>query len=181
MTDLNPAPIPAEVPQPSSNSERLLTIKEAAEATGLSQKAIQNRVDRDTLWSKKNAEGLRVVSRAELIAKGLLNREGEPGPASPQVIETASRELIVWKGLYDEEKAERVAERAELLALVAAERARADERAAQISKLQMDLLAEQAALASAGLLSAVKLRRRAKARMAALTAPDAARASAAGD
>jgi excisionase family DNA binding protein len=55
---------------------RTLTVSEAAEATGLTQKAIQNRIDRGQLRAVVR-DGLRRIPRSELERLGLLAEEAE--------------------------------------------------------------------------------------------------------
>lgn len=78
---------------------RLMTIAEAAAATGASRKALARRIERGTLRAVHDDEGRRVLPLAELVRAGLMNRDGSAG--SP------GGELVVWKGLYEREREER--------------------------------------------------------------------------
>lgn len=49
----------------------LLTVKEAAEAAGITEKAIRRRIERDTLWSEK-IDGRLLIAQADLRRAGLL-------------------------------------------------------------------------------------------------------------
>ncbi len=108
---------------------RLLTVADAAAATGLSQKALRRRVDRGTLRAVHDADGRRMLPRAELARAGLLAEPGKPG--SP------GGELIVWR---------EIAER---------ERARAEAAEAQAVELRVAL----AGITQAGPIRALRLRR----------------------
>jgi hypothetical protein len=61
--------------------EPAVTIAEAARLTGMSRKAIRNRVDRGRLPHFLDDEGLRRIAVSDLEAAGLL---GERPPASPE-------------------------------------------------------------------------------------------------
>ncbi len=108
---------------------RLLTVADAAAATGLSQKALRRRVDRGTLRAVHDEQGRRMLPRAELIRAELLSQDGQPG--------RPGGELIVWR---------EIAER---------ERARAELAEAQAVELRVTL----AGIAQAGPIRALRLRR----------------------
>jgi hypothetical protein len=109
----------------SSTPGRLLTPAEAAQATGLSRKQITGRMDRGSLRVIKDAEGTRRVPRAELVRAGFLADDGSPShPAeSPNESGDSTGELVIWRDLYERERQERAdaeAERAELQTQLAA-------------------------------------------------------------
>jgi excisionase family DNA binding protein len=58
---------------------RTYTIAEAAEATGLTEKAIRWRVDRGSIRAATQG-GVRRIPASELIRAGLLDASGEPAP-----------------------------------------------------------------------------------------------------
>lgn len=153
----SPAPTidPAGTPQPlttpaadttgavgdPAGTPRLLTIAEAASATGASTKAIARRIERGTLRAVHDNQGRRVVPRTELERVGLLNEDGEPG--------NPGGELVIWRDLYQQERANRET---------------ADQRALT---LERDLVA----IANAGPLRALKLRRQLRRDLDASSAP----------
>jgi hypothetical protein len=118
----------ADSPADLANSPtpgRLLTPAEAAQATGLSRKQITGRMDRGSLRVIKDTEGTRRVPRAELVRVGLLDLDGSPShPAeSPNESGDSAGELVIWRDLYERERQERAdaeAERAELQTQLAA-------------------------------------------------------------
>jgi phage shock protein A len=63
------------------SADERLTLAEAAELTGLTQRALARRMERGTLPAKKNDDGLRTVSRRELAAAGLLDLATGKPPA----------------------------------------------------------------------------------------------------
>lgn len=77
-----------------------LTITEAAEATGLSKKALRNRVDRGQIRAVLR-DGVRRIPRSELDRVGLsveLPHEAEGGAITPQsVAESRPTEAAAWK------------------------------------------------------------------------------------
>ncbi len=77
-----------------------LTITEAAEATGLSKKALRNRVDRGQIRAVLR-EGVRRIPRSELERIGLtvsLPREaGEEAGALQNAAESHPTEAVAWK------------------------------------------------------------------------------------
>jgi hypothetical protein len=100
---------------------RLLTPAEAAQATGLSRKQITGRMDRGSLRVIKDAEGTRRVPRAELVRAGILADDGSP--SHPAESGDSTGELVIWRDLYERERQERAdaeAERAELQTQLAA-------------------------------------------------------------
>jgi hypothetical protein len=106
---------PGDSPTPG----RLLTPAAAAQATGLSRKQITGRMDRGSLRVIKDAEGTRRVPRAELVRVGLLAVDGSPSHSleSPNESGDSAGELVIWRDLYERERQERAdaeAERAEL-------------------------------------------------------------------
>jgi len=109
--------------------ERLLSLAEAAGVSTLSAKALARRMERGTLRGVHDAEGRRMVPRAELARAGLLAEAGQPG--------SHGGELIVWR---------EIAER---------ERARAEAAEARAVELRVTL----AGIAQAGPIRALRLRR----------------------
>jgi len=69
---------------------RTFTIAEAAERTGLTRKALRNRVDRGQLRVVKR-DGLRHIPEAELERVGL--ERGNPGGSSGEAKEAAERQV----------------------------------------------------------------------------------------
>ncbi len=97
---------------------RLLTPAEAAQLTGVSRKQITGRMDRGTLRVVKDEAGTRRVPRAELVRTGLLD-PSHPGKSQAE----SGGELVIWRDMYEREREERaIAERqhAELRAQLAA-------------------------------------------------------------
>jgi len=123
-------PTPDPEPDPAG-TPRLLTIAQAAEATGLSRKAIARRAERGTLRYVHSPEGQRMIPHAELDRAGLLDR-GSPGgePAS-------GGEIVIWRDLYEREREDR--EQAEVRA--------------------QELREQLVAIANAGPIRALRLRR----------------------
>jgi hypothetical protein len=117
---------------------RLLTPAEAAQATGLSRKQITGRMDRGSLRVIKDAEGTRRVPRAELVRVGLLDSDGSPSHPAESLNE--SGELVIWRDLYERERQERADAEAE----------------------RAELQAQLAAIANAGPIRAMRLRRQAR-------------------
>lgn len=58
-----------------------LTLAEAAELTGLTQRALARRIERGTLPAEKNKGGLRTVARRDLASAGLLDLATGKPPA----------------------------------------------------------------------------------------------------
>ncbi len=116
-------PIPA-------GATRLLTIADAASATGISKKALARRIERGTLRAVHDDEGRRVVPRSELVRAGLLDEDGSPVQPGGAV--------VVWKGLYERERQEHEVSR----------------------RREKELELELAAIVNAGPFRALKLRRR---------------------
>lgn len=129
MTGIDPAP-----QSDPNRAPRLLTISEAAAATGFSRKAIARRVERGTLRAIKDDQGRRVVPRGELERTGMLGDDGAPG--SP------GGELVVWRNLYERERQER------------------QEVNARVSELERELVA----IANAGPIRAFRIRRQLRAK-----------------
>jgi hypothetical protein len=92
---VDPAPPPEADP---AGAPRLVTIAEAASITGRSRKAIARRIERGTLRHVHDAEGQRMVPRAELDRAGLL-AEGSPAGAGTEIVQ--------WQSLYERERDER--------------------------------------------------------------------------
>ena len=112
---------PVDSPTPG----RLLTPAAAAQATGLSRKQITGRMDRGSLRVIKDAEGTRRVPRAELVRVGLLAVDGSPSHPAELLNESddSAGELVIWRDLYERERQERAdaqADRAELQTQLAA-------------------------------------------------------------
>jgi len=152
MTDLEPDPVDPEVNSkpdpvdPEVNSKpdsgdspaeprRLLTVAEAAEVTGLSRKVITGRMDRGTLRVVRDESGTRRVPRGELLRVGLLatSHPGESGAESP----SHPGELVIWRDLYERERA----------------------KAEALADSERELYAQLAAIANAGPIRALRLRR----------------------
>jgi excisionase family DNA binding protein len=70
--------------------KRTYTIKEAAELTGLSQKALARRVERGSLRSLVRG-GRRLIPRAELVRADLVPAEGDTGESDFEPIELLPR------------------------------------------------------------------------------------------
>jgi hypothetical protein len=134
---------PGESPTPSPASDggepELLTLPEAAVLTGLSTKALTRRIERGTLPSELHT-GRRYVRRGELARRQLL---GAGNPAE-EGSGDGGGELVVWRELYDRERAEH-----------AATRERVEAAAAEAERLRLEL----AAIANAGPIRAMRLRR----------------------
>jgi excisionase family DNA binding protein len=85
---------------------RTFTIAEAAEATGLTKKAVRNRVDRGQLRAVLNG-GVRRVPLSELVRAGLLDENGQghnpaPGQPRPQIASVpAPAEAPFARELFD--------------------------------------------------------------------------------
>lgn len=145
ITDDSPAPQidPAGVPltpeADPSGVPRLLTISEAASATGLSRKALTRRIERGSLRAVKDERGRRVVPRGELERAELLNSDGSPGDEG-----SPGGELVIWRDLYEHERQER------------------EEADAHARELEHDLIA----IANAGPIRALRLRRQLRAKLA---------------
>jgi excisionase family DNA binding protein len=148
---------------------RTYTIAEAAEATGLTEKAIRSRVDRGSIRAATQG-GVRRIPAAELIRAGLLDASGETAPrviqgqlprrGSPAVvvdvnalvarIETLTTEVAEHRLLASQ--AENAA-KAEASAREVAEaalhemRARAEDAERAATRIRADLEAAQARLA----------------------------------
>jgi len=145
MTDLAPDPETRLAEEP-----RLLTLDQAAEVAGLSRKAITGRLDRGTLQSVNNSDGHRRVPRAELQRAGLI-APGDPGESDDQPQGTPpSRDLVRWEDLYEREYA-----------------ARADAEATAAA-----LREQLTAIANAGPIRAMRLRRALRAGSLGDAAPD---------
>lgn len=112
-----------------------MTISEAAAIAGISRKALARRVERGTLRSVKDAEGRHVVPRAELERAGLLGSDG--APLQP------GGELVVWRELYERERQER------------------EQSEARARELERELVA----IANAGPIRAMRLRRQLRAKL----------------
>lgn len=118
-----------------SGEPRLVTISQAAVATGLSRKAIARRIERGTLRAVHDNRGRRVVPLGELERAGMLrDDDGQGNPGG---------ELVVWRDLYERERNERMAYH---------------ERAQQLER-------ELVAIANAGPIRAMRLRRQVRAKL----------------
>lgn len=127
-------------PAPTPESDptgvpRLLTISQAASLTGLSRKALARRIERGTLRSVKDAEGRHVVPRGELERAQLIGVDGKPG--------NPGGELVLWRELYERERQER------------------EQMAGRAQELERELVA----IANAGPIRAMRLRRHLRARL----------------
>ncbi len=147
LSDHTPAP-DQDPDAPPDGGPRLLSLTEAASATGLSRKAIERRADRGTLRFVHDDRGRRVVPRAELERAGLLD-EGTPA------VGAAGRELVKWQEMYEREREDHAETREQLTARADEERRRGDQVAARAEQLHADL----AAIANAGPVRAWRLRR----------------------
>jgi predicted DNA-binding transcriptional regulator AlpA len=123
---------------PDTHPAELLTLSEAAVATGLSVKALTRRIERGTLPSERHA-GRRVVRRGELQRLKLIG----PGSRSSQQRGTTTGEVELWRDLYERERQERE---------------RSTERAAELQR-------ELVAIANAGPIRAMRLRKQLRARL----------------
>jgi hypothetical protein len=145
MTHDSPAPqtdlagVPPAPEADHSGVPRLLTISAAATLTGLSRKALTRRVERGSLRAVKDERGRRVIPRGELERVELLNPDGSPGDEG-----SPGGELVIWRDLYEHERQEREA---------------AD---AHARELEHDLIA----IANAGPIRALRLRRQLRAKLA---------------
>ncbi len=148
MTDPDPTPTPDSAG--SLAESRLLTVAEAAAATGLSRKVITGRMDRGTLRVVKDDLGTRRVPRAELQRTGLLDA------SHPAESPNESRgELVIWRDLYERERQEHDDTRERLTDRADEERRRGDQAEASAAELRAQL----AAIANAGPIRAMRLRR----------------------
>lgn len=140
----SPTPSPAE--EGGTGEPELLTLPEAAVLTGLSVKALTRRIERGTLPSELHT-GRRLVRRGELARHKLI------GTGNPAEEESGDRggELVVWRELFEQERAEHAATRER----VDQERARVDAAQAKAEELRLEL----AAIANAGPIRAMRLRR----------------------
>jgi hypothetical protein len=141
-TQTTPAPESAH-----SGGPRLLTLTQAASATGMSRKALERRADRGTLRFVHDDQGRRVVPRAELERAGLLG-EGVPAVG-------AGREVVKWQQLYEREREAHADTRKQLTDRADEERRRGDQAAARAEQLHADL----ASITNAGPIRAWRLRR----------------------
>lgn len=139
----------------SSAESRLLTVAEAVAATGLSRKVITGRMDRGTLRTVKDDSGTRRVPRAELQRAGLLD-SSHPGESANKT----RGELVIWRELYERERDEHEATRERLNDQAEEERRRVEEAQAAAAELREQL----AAIANAGPIRAMRLRRELRAR-----------------
>lgn len=133
MTDSEPDLQPDSDNSPTE--PRLLTPAEAAAATGLARKVITGRMDRGTLRVVRDESGTRRVPRAELIRAGLLDAS-HPGE-SPDKSASRPGELVRWEDLYERERA----------------------KAEALAESERELYAQLAAIANAGPIRALRLRR----------------------
>ncbi|MBV8946700.1 MAG: hypothetical protein JOZ95_14850 [Solirubrobacterales bacterium] len=127
----------------SQEPPRLLTPAEAAQLTGLSRKQITGKMDRGALRVIRDATGTRRVPKAELVRAGLLT--------ASHPVESPSEsggELVIWRDLYERERRERAdaeADRAELRAQLAAIANAGPIRALRLRRLARRQLALDAA------------------------------------
>lgn len=143
-------PAPDQDPDPAhGGGPRLLSLTEAASATGLSRKAIERRADRGTLRFVHDGRGLRVIPRAELERAGLLDK-GTPA--------VGGGEIVVWRDLFEREREAHDETRELLTDRAEDERRRGDQAIARADRLHADL----AAIAHAGPIRAMRLRRQAR-------------------
>jgi excisionase family DNA binding protein len=136
---IDPAGVPPIPEADPSGVPRLLTISEAASMTGLSRKALTRRIERGSLRAIKDERGRRVVPRGELERAELLNPDGSPGDEG-----SPGGELVIWRDLYEHERQER------------------EEADAHARELEHDLIA----IANAGPIRALRLRRQLRAKLA---------------
>lgn len=132
-----------------SGVPRLLSISDAAAATGLTRKAIERRADRGTLRFVHDERGRRMVPRAELERAGLLD-QGAPA--------VGGGEVVIWRALFERECQAHEQTREQLQSAADIERQRGDEAAARAEQLH----AELAAIANAGWFRAIQLRKQAR-------------------
>lgn len=133
MSDSTPIPITDSAE--SEPEPRLLTVAEAAKLCGLTPKVISGRMDRGTLRVVRDDSGTRRVPRAELARAGLLT-PSHPGESGD---ESASHpgELVIWQDLYEREREQREA----------------------VQEREVELRVQLAAIANAGPIRALRLRR----------------------
>ena len=136
---IDPAGVPLAPESDPPGVPRLLTISEAASATGLSRKALTRRIERGSLRAVKDERGRRVVPRGELERAELLNLDGSPGEEG-----YPGGELVIWRDLYEQERQER------------------EEADAHTRELEHDLIA----IANAGPIRALRLRRQLRVKLA---------------
>lgn len=129
----------------SQETPRLLTPAEAAQLTGLSRKQITGKMDRGSLRVVKDAAGTRRVPKTELVRAGLLNAS-HPGESPSE----SGGELVIWRDLYERERQERADAEAE----------------------RAELRAQLAAIANAGPIRAIRLRRQARRQLDLIAARD---------
>jgi len=91
---------------------RTLTLRQAADETNLSQKALQGRVERGSLPHVKH-NGIRLIPRSALIEDGLLGADGEAPEGQPPRQGTPEPTAVVGELLA---QLERQAERLERMA-----------------------------------------------------------------
>lgn len=130
---------PAPAPLPAGNPVELLTISEAAVITGLSVKALARRIERGSIPAERHA-GRRAVRRGELERLGLTG----PGSRAARPAQIGV-EVELLRDLYQRE------------------RERADTAVGEALELREQLIA----IANAGPIRAVRLRRKARAQLAA--------------
>lgn len=149
MIDSEPCSQP-DLPPDSEHSPaepRLLTPDEAAAATGLAKKVITGRMDRGTLRVVRDESGTRRVPRAELVRAGLLDAS-HPGE-SPDKSASYPGELVRWEDLYERERA----------------------KAEALAESERELYAQLSAIANAGPIRALRLRRQLRAMSTADASP----------
>jgi excisionase family DNA binding protein len=134
----DPPGVPPTPKASPSGVPRLLTISEAASATGLSRKALTRRIERGSIRAVKDERGRRVVPRGELERTELLNPDGSPGDEG-----SPGGELVIWRDLYEQERQER------------------EEADAHARELEHDLIA----VANAGPIRALRLRRQLRSKL----------------
>ncbi|MFZ0043432.1 MAG: hypothetical protein WAK93_19135 [Solirubrobacteraceae bacterium] len=144
-------PVPSADSAESEPEPRLLTVAEAAKLCGLTPKVISGRMDRETLRVVRDDSGTRRVPRAELVRTGLLDpsHPGESGAESP----SHPGELVIWRDLYEREREQRE----------------------QAQERENELRVQLTAIANAGPIRALRLRRALRAREASVDlGPDGA-------
>ncbi len=158
------------------DSERLLTLRQAAEATGSTVKALRSRAERGSLRTVKRERGgqlVRLVPRSELIRSGLLTDVDDAERAqATEATElraqlTALRaDLTNARALTQKAQSRETAERAahdQTRQVLYEARANAEHVRAAVGVERDELRAQLAEIATAGPIRALRLRRRLRA------------------
>lgn len=150
-------------PMPLTASQRLLTLRQAADATGLSLKALRSRADRGQIQTVRrpdsNGQPLRLVPRTELERLGLI--PVDPDQELHHELEQLRAELAEQRRLAEHaESAHQVEHQAHEHTRAALHEQRA--RAAAAAQRSDDLQAALDAITTAGPIKALRLRRRLK-------------------